>query len=98
MSKYNGRLVGYDRLYELVRATRQRATWPSLNSTGHGTTGDIFKLNRLLPNWGNIYHDRHSPEPGVVVVVLERHFSCGVILCVHLIPGIEVIFLPFLGL
>ena len=41
---------------------------------------------------------RHSPERGVVVVVLERP-SWGVILYVYvpLIPGIEVIFLTLFG-
>ena len=36
-------------------------------------------------------------SPGVVVVVLERHLSCGD-LYVSLIPGIEATFLPFVGL
>jgi hypothetical protein len=56
----------------------------------------VFKLNRLLPNRDNIdIGYRHSPERGVAVVVLERPFSCGVMLYVPLIPGVEVIVLPF---
>lgn len=58
--------------------------------------GDVFKLNRLLPN-GDYGKYRHSRGPGVVVVALGRHFSCGTILSVPLIPDIEVIFLPFFG-
>jgi len=41
--------------------------------------------------------DRNSPDPGVVVVVLGRHFSCGVVIYAPLIPGIELIFLPLFG-
>lgn len=66
---------------------------------GLDSTSDVFKPNRLLPNIDiedeNEDENIDIPESGVVVIVLEQHLSCGMILYVRLIPGI---FLPFSGL